>query len=475
MSGTTRRTAIRSLAVAAGAAAGGWALSGCSGTREATITPTPAQPVMKIPFQLYVVGIPINKTSTALIQQFVDQTFNAGHKGLQAIYQPPYNMQGVVSSVIAGSGAPVVVSSCCEDWPIIQPFLERLNPYLKQDNVDMNTWRPGQLARFSEPDGLYGLPEDAASEAYLYRQDILDELGLEYPDPTWTSAAAALLWQACSGEKNGKRRYGTTMPCDNTYPWGLAAILPGFGGSFMDADRTRCLLDTPGSIRCGEYWMDLVWSKVATVGGGYPNAGVFSGDVVFAQGAEPTIIQAVQQLGFNAKWDFIPFPRFPVAPVGVLHDNFYGMLAEAPDKDVAWELLRFAAVDPDWSRFYMRLSLAPPAQPALLQEWISILRDTAPVLKNKHLEYWTQPTLQGEGHYDYEFFRYAPAQADTLISEAWPRIWNRQIDVAGGFQSLAQQINALQQVAGITEGAAAGLAKEFPSVGPPIAAVQPGL
>ena len=221
--------------------------------------------------------------------------------------------------------------------------------------------------------------------------------------------------------------------------------------------------------------MDLVWNNVATTGGGYRNAGVFSGSVVFAQGAEPTILQAVQQLGFNAKWDFIPFPRFPVAPVGVLHDNFYGMLASAPDKALAWELLRFAAVDPDWSRFYMQLALAPPALPALLAEWMTILGQTAPVLKSKHLEYWTQPTIDGAGHYDYEFFRYAPTQADTLLGATWPRIWNRQIDVAGGFRAIAEQINALEPVAAATAGGAATLAKEFPSVGPTIAAVPPGL
>ena len=464
---------LRSGSMAAAAATGGWALSGCAHT--VPLAPTVTQTVTKVPFQLYVVGVPINRTSTSLIQQFVDQTFNAKHTGVQAIYQPPYNMGGVVSSILAGSTAPVVVTSCCTDWPIILPFLEQLDPYLKKDNVDTSTWKPGQLTRFTEPGGLFGLPEDAASEAYLYRQDVLDELGLQYPDPAWTSTEAAQLWQACSGEKGGKRRYGTTMPSDNTYPWGLAAVLPGFGGTFLNTDRTRCLLDSPGSIRCGEYWMNLVWGQVATTGGGYPNGGVFTGSVVFAQGAEPTILQAVQQLGYKAKWDFIPFPRFPVAPVGVLHDNFYGMLASAPNKDLAWELLRFAAVDPDWSRFYMQLALAPPALPALLPEWITILGQTAPVLKSKHLEYWTQPTIQGEGHYDYEFFRYAPTQADTVLSTIWPRIWNRQIDVAGGFRALADQINALQQVGAVTAAQAPGLAKEFPSTGPQIAAVQPGL
>ncbi len=474
-----RRSVLRAAATLA-ASAGAVAVGGCGPTAPAAASssarPTPTNPVKQVPFQLYFVGPPINKTSIGLIQQFVDATFNTRYTGIRAVFQPPYNMAGVVTTILAGAEAPVVVSSCCADWPTILPFLEPLDSYLKKDNIDSaSLWSKGQLDRFRLPNGQYGLPEDAASEAYLYRQDILDELGLPYPDPNWTHEDAASLWRACSGMQGGKFRYGATMACDNGTAWGLAALVPGFGGAYLDETRTTCLLDQPASIHCVDYWMDLVWSKAVTTGGGWPNQGVFKGSVVFSQGAEPTILQAVENLGTSTKWDFIPFPSFPAGRIGVLHDNFYGMLQSAQDKELAWDLLKFAAVEPDWSRFYMKVALSPPALPSLLEEWTQILRQTAPVLNGKHLEHWTAPTLAGAGHYDFEFFRYEPQQAYSAVNTQWARIWQRQTDVTMGLQAAAQQVNALQAVGPQLEARTSAVRKAFPASGPEIAPVPTGI
>lgn len=467
--------------VAAGAVAAAVVLDACATTGQGSSTaqPAPAVTGTKVYMQLYIEGIPVNKTSTALIQQFVDQSFNAKHAGIRATFQPQGNMAGVVSAVLAGSETPAVVSSCCADWPVIVPFLEKLDPYLKSDNVDIgSTWGAGQLARFQQPDGLYGLPEDAASDVYLYRQDILDQLGLEYPDPAWTAQEAQALWQACSGKIQGqanKWRFGTGCPFGPGTTEGLPTVVAGYGGSYMDATQTRCLLDQPGSIEAGNYWMQMVWNKVATDGDGSPNGKIKTGELVFTTAADPTVLYAVQQLGAGVKWDFIPWPVFPKRPVGKLHDNFYGMLANAKDKELAWEMLRWAAVDPDWQRFYMQLALTPPALPNLFDEWYTTLRATAPILKNKHLEYWAEPTLKGWGIYDNEFFRYSPTQANNIVNQVWPQIWNHQTTVELGFKQIADQINALEAVAAKEQGQAAAAAKQFPTTGPTIAGVQPGL
>ena len=459
---------------AAAGMAGTW-LAAC-GRAGAHATPQSANHVENVPFQLYFVGPPLDATAMRLIQGFVDKTFNAKHKGIRAIFQAPYNLQQVATDVVAGSSAPVVVASCCNDWNIILPFLEKLDPWLKKDNVNTNLWTAGQLARFQLPTGLYGLPEDAASEAYLYRQDILDQIGASYPAPDWTSADAQRLWTQCSGIVHGKRRYGATCPWGNAgVPEGLSAVVHGWNGAFSNAARTRCLLNDPGSIKCGEYWMDMVWSNVATVGDGWPNQGIFNGSVVFTQGAEPTILQAVLNLGSAVKWDFIPYPRFPARPVGVLHDNFYGMLASAKNKELAWELLKFAAIDSEWSRFYMKVALAPPALPHLLSEWITILRSTAPILKNKHLEYWTDPTLRGEGFYDFEFFHYLPTNANAVFNSIWPTIWTRKTSVHAGFTAIAKQINAIETAAPAQIKQQQSIAQAFPTRGPSAATVTPGL
>lgn len=480
-----RRAVLRATGVLGAAAAGATLLGGCArGAGKAP--PSAGHGVLEVPFALWVVAIPINPATTRLIQEFVDTAFNAKHKGLRAVWQPQPNLSALAATITAGGPAPAVVAGCCTGWPSFQPFAKDLDAQLRQQNVNLDLWSPAALAagRLGATGALQRLPANSAIEAYLYRQDILDSLGLTYPAADWTYQDAARLWQACTGTQSGQHRYGTTVPWGNTgVPEGLSSVLHGFGGAYASPDGARCLLDAPNSIRCGEFFFDLVWSGVGTTGDGSPNPGVFDGSVVFTQGAVPTILEAVQRLGSTAKWDFIGYPRWPVRPATILHDAFYAINAFAPRQDIAWEILNFVAIGTQWQDFSTRLTLSPPPQLPLLSKWVAALHSIAPILKTKSLHYWVDPTLHGEAYSQYEFFRYSPLQANTLVANVWPSLWKRQLGVSAAFHTLTQQINALE-VAGAhqppTPTAAQritqvqGERRRFPVRGPGVAAVPPG-
>ena len=478
-----RRRALHTAAQAAAVVASGYMLAACARQTSAAsnaAAPTPKANVINVPFQLWVPDVPVNKTSLALIQQFFDQSFNAKNPGVNATWGGSQGGEStVVTDILAGaSSTPWVVASCCGDWPIIQPFLARLDPLFKTSNVDAaTTWGAGQLTPFQDTSGnTYGLPEDAACDAYLYRQDILDNLGLPYPSPNWTSAEAASLWSTCAGKmSNGSWRYGVGAPFGPGATEGLPTVVAGFGGQFQSADRARCLINSPQGIAAGEFWMNLVADKVATAGDGTPPSQMWTGNCVFGTGAEPTIIDAVQNLGDKAKWDFLPWPRFPAKSVGKLHDNFYGMLSSAPNQEIAWNLLKFIAIDPEWQRFYMQLALSPPALTSLLQEWYTIMRTTAPILKTKSLEYWGNATLAGNGVYDYLFFAYDPAQANNIVTTWFDNAWNGTSTVTNAWNQMASQINALEVQGKAAQGQSAAYAKTFPATGEAIANVGVGI
>ncbi len=452
-----RRQAIQTAAAIGASLAAAPAL-GIVGVPAAAAGPSGTHGVLQVPVQLYIEGIAVDATSTKLIQQFLDKTINARLKGVRATFQAQGNASGVVSAMLAGAPIPWVVSSCCTDWPVLLPFLENLNPYVARDNIDEHAiWGVGQLARFRLPNGLYGFPEDAASDVYLYRQDILDDLGLAYPQPNWTWTEAEALWRQCTGNVHGQWRYGTNCPFGPTTTEGLPTVVAGYGGSFMDATHTQCLLDELACIRAGQYWFHMVWDKVATWGDGSPNPAIATGQLVFNTSADPTVLYAVTQLGNKVKWDFCPWPSFPVRSVGKLHDNFYAMLGAVPNKEIAWTLLKWIAVEKEWYQFYMRLALTPPARADMMEEWYAVLRSTAPILAGKQLQYWGDPTLKGEGVYDYEFFQYSPTQAQNLVSNVWPNIWNRKTGVTSGFTQIAKQINALEISGAATASALGGI------------------
>ena len=164
--------------------------------------------------------------------------------------------------------------------------------------------------------------------------------------------------------------------------------------------------------------------------------------------------------------------------------SWYGLNALAPDRELAWELFKFSAVETAWSRYYMRLTLAPPAQLGLLEEWETLVRSVAPILQRKAIKYWREPAQAGEAYPGFQYFKYQPVQAGALVTQTWDKIWNRQLSVLEGFKSIAQQVDALE-VAGAGEGppptaaqrvaAAKAERQAFPTNGPEMASVTPGL
>ncbi len=482
--GCSRRALFRA---AAGVLAAGVGTVGCASAQGRAGAPASISTAENVPFQLYF-PFPDTASNQQLVQQFIDEQFNAKHRGIRALWQPAGNMSAVVTEILAGSRgspAPSLVSSCCGDWPVISPFLEPLDQYFKKDNINVrSTWTPQQLAQFQSATGLLGVPEDAATQAYIYRQDILDGLGLSYPDPGWTYQDATRIWAACTSDKGGQHRYGATIPWNAGGPFPGLALLHGFGGGLVGPDGTTCILDSSGSVAAGDWAFPLIWSGVGTNGDGTPVPGLKTGQVVFSQGADPSVLWCVENLTGGAKWDFLPFPAWPKGPATIFQSNFYGMNAFAANKELAWELLRFAAVDTTWSRFYMHLTMAPPSQVSLLQEWETLLRSVAPVLKSKALRYWTEPALKGEGVDAFAFFKYAPAQVFPLISQTWGMIWDQKTSVVSGFKSIARQVDALQvsAAAGPPPPTAAqrlaanrAASKKFPASGPTVATVAPGL
>lgn len=145
-------------------------------------------------------------------------------------------------------------------------------------------------------------------------------------------------------------------------------------------------------------------------------------------------------------------------------------------------MLHFAAIGTQWQDFSTRLTLSPPPQLPLLAKWVAALQSIAPILRTKSLKYWVDPTLRGQAYSQYQFFRHAPVQANTLVAKLWPSLWKHQVGVSAAFRTLTQQINALQ-VAGSHQPPAPTAAqrvaevqverRQFPTRGPGIALRAP--
>ena len=473
-----RRDLLRAGGTVAAAAVAGAALAGCSSAASGSAAPQPAQTVTTIYFQINWQQS-WNKTAQMLVQDFTDQNFNSANKGVRAVPLAWGNASGVLAQVLAGDpSAPAVVSSCCGDFPIAQPTLAALDPFLRQDNLQSSLWSTGQLVTYQLPNGLFGVPAYTACQPLIYDQAVFDDLGLSYPDPSWDHTQATQTWQALVADKGGVHRYGTTMQFYPNNFDGQVFLQKGFGGDLMDASKTTCVLDQAGALAAASWIYPLVWSKVIINRGGTGAANgataLLRGQSVMFQSAGNMLFEAVTVLGNHVKWDVIPMCAWPVQKGTNVNVDYYALNGAYPNQDLAWQLFKFVAAGEPMNRFLIGATLSFPNLTSMWPEWQALVNAAAPLTKDKHLEYWAEAAQQGYG-YGREFFLYDGSAALNLMSPILQQMWDQKLDPVAGYAQITQQINALQRTAAAEAGQQAGMAKAFPVTGQSVASVPVGI
>jgi len=220
-------------------------------------------------------------------------------------------------------------------------WFENLDAVIKRDKIN--------LAEFDKTvTGMGKWPYEKGSTyswwtmmgigAFYYNKSMFDREGQKYPDDSWTWDQAVDV---------GRR---LTKPGQQ---WGLhigsyeASLLYAYGGSIMNDDATKCLLDSPASVKAHQFWSDLFLKhKVSGAGQEYRDAGA-PGDV-FAAGKMGMYLHGSYQIGRYRKdikdfqWDVAPLPRGPAGRAVLISGNpSHAVAAAGKNKDRAWEFLRW--------------------------------------------------------------------------------------------------------------------------------------
>jgi ABC-type glycerol-3-phosphate transport system substrate-binding protein len=483
----TSRTARRRLLRAV--AALGAALAGCAGPRQATgpATPQPAGvPVTARPtsiggrtpltFQPWqdAYGFQGLKSLNAIL---FDATgpFRAAHPGVDLrFWGPEINP---IASVLAGQGPDVPQlqggSGGIAAW-LAGPYVLDLTPYIRQSNVDLGNFAAGQVADVTLGRGIYGIPNYTGTAGMVVNLSTLDALGLPYPPKPWTYREWEQLARAAArGSGSGTRLRGTTINADYFGRGPGAMYYAGWGASIVaPEDPARCGLDSDAAIACGEFLYQLVWDGVADFGW-VPSDFVRGGTVAPFCWLQSYILPAATQwTGF--KWDFWPMPTWPKGPATMTNPNFFAISVAARDPDLAWELVHWLTVEPDWQRTLMRTVLLPPGYLPLWEEWLTVVRQVAPTLAHKDLEVFAAHIRDGI-MYGGTHFAYQDPQAKRILGQWYAQIAGRTVSVREGLGQAARQINALQASARAAEPRARAARQRFPTRGPDLAPVPPGI
>ena len=199
-------------------------------------------------------------------------------------------------------------------------WLENLDAVIKRDRIsaaDYDRTVIGMGKWPYEKGPTYSWWTMMGIATFYYNKALFDREGQKYPDESWT-------WdQAVEVAKR------LTRPGQQ---WGLhvgsyeASLLYAYGGSILNADATKCLLDQPGSIKAHQFWADLFLKhKVSGTSQEYRDAGA-TGDV-FAAGKVGLYLHGSYQIGRYRQeikdfpWDVAPLPKGPAGRAVLISGN----------------------------------------------------------------------------------------------------------------------------------------------------------
>ncbi len=184
---------------------------------------------------------------------------------------------------------------------------------------------------------LWGVPRDVSTFALYLNLDLIDEAGAEDPrelaaNGEWTWEKFAEVSQQIAENVDGAKGFGANSWWAN---WGY--FVNSGGGSFFNADRTACALDTPESIAGLEFYQELYAS-----GAGVP----------FGEDAEPPYKAGTLGMFINGRWatpgareitafnwDVAPLPTGPAPGKDWLFWGAYVVNANTANPDAAWKLV----------------------------------------------------------------------------------------------------------------------------------------
>ncbi|MBW7886282.1 MAG: extracellular solute-binding protein [Caldilineaceae bacterium] len=293
-------------------------------------------------------------------------------------------------------------------------WLEPLDPFVEREDPDvlrLDDFLPPLLNSGRWDGKLYALPVFLGTQLFYYRKDIVDTP----PDDFDSLMAAAQEYHnnpLAAFAIRGARGADSAL-------WPFPIFMLGFGGSwFKDypADM-HPTYDSPEAIRAAEYWVELLSNY------GMPNVASAHFDEVLIAVSEGQAAMAIEGAPLAARLfdpeqskvhDKLGMTLVPSGPAGrfpPFSPHHWGMPASAPNKDAAWEFIKWA------------LSEETQLQGALSTNHIAVSR--ASVWENPEFR---QKYNYGGGETFVELFFQSAMQASELYRPPipeWPQLGDR--------------------------------------------------
>ncbi len=208
------------------------------------------------------------------------------------------------------------------------------------DKIDLNNYYQGIVNLYQSNGKQYAVPKDIDTIALWYNKTIFDEMGVPYPDETWTWA---------DFKENAKK-------LTNENHWGYA-IAPGnnqegyyntiysMGGYVISDDKKKSGMDDPKSIEAVKLFTDMVAEgscpDLATVSETAPNELLCAGKVAMSINGSWMLAgyRDNEYAAANCDVAVLPYTNDPSDRVSIYNGLGWAAAANGKNLDAAWSLI----------------------------------------------------------------------------------------------------------------------------------------
>ena len=210
------------------------------------------------------------------------------------------------------------------------------------DVIDMNNYYEGIVNLYNSNGKQYCVPKDIDTIALWYNKTIFDEMGVAYPDDTWTWDDFA----EAAGKLTNDEHWGYAIQPGNNQE-GFYNTIYSMGGYVISDDKKTSGFDDPNTIKAMKLFTDMIAAgycpDLNTVSETAPNELLCAGKVAMSTNGSWMLAgyRDNEYAAANCDVAVLPYANDPSDRVSIYNGLGWAASANGKNTDAAWSLIEF--------------------------------------------------------------------------------------------------------------------------------------
>ena len=210
------------------------------------------------------------------------------------------------------------------------------------DKIDLKNYYEGIVNLYQSNGKQYAVPKDIDTIALWYNKTIFDEMGVAYPDDTWTWDRFA----EAAAELTNDDHWGFALAPGNNQE-GYYNTIYSMGGYVISDDKKKSGMDDPNSIKAVQLFTDMIAEgscpDLATVSETAPNELLCAGKTAMSINGSWMLAgyRDNEYAAANCDVAVLPYTNSPDDRVSIYNGLGWAAAANGKNTDAAWSLIEY--------------------------------------------------------------------------------------------------------------------------------------